>query len=112
MSRKMLIQEKSFRTMFLWLLWAAVAVAVHFSMYFELGLWEYVKHDESKVTWVTYGLFFLGLMMSFGLMLRVISESIMASRLGNAARDQGLIHLSIDSGAKAVERFFQSLKEL
>ena len=98
--------------MFLWLIWAAVAVAVHFSMYFELNLWDYIKSDQSKVTWITYGLFFLGLAMSFGLMVRVISESILATRLGYLARDNGLIQLPIETTSKAVERFFLSLKEI
>jgi hypothetical protein len=112
MNRKMIIQEKAFRTMFLWLLWAAVAVAVHFSMYFDLNLWEYIKQDESKVTWITYGLFFLGIIMSFALMVRIITESILATRLGYLARDNGLIQLPIAKTSKAVERFFLSLKEI
>lgn len=112
MSRKMIIQEKSFRTMFLWLIWAAVAVTVHFSMYFDLNLWEYIKHDQSKVTWITYGLFFLGLALSFGLMVRVIAESILATRLGYLASENGLSQLPIARTSKAVERFFLSLKEI
>jgi len=112
MSRDMIIQEKAFRTMLLWLVWAAVALAVHLSMYYDLNLWEYIKQDQSKITWVTYGLFVLGIVMSFGLMVRVINESTLATKLGYIAREKGLIEVPIDSTAKAVERFFLSVKEL
>jgi hypothetical protein len=89
-----------------------VAVAVHISMYFDLNIWEYIEQDESRVTWITYGLFILGVIMSFGLMIRIIIESIQAKKLGYIARDKGLIEISIESTSKAVERFFLSLREL
>jgi hypothetical protein len=98
--------------MLLWLLWAAVGIVIHFSMYMDLNLWDYIKHDQSRVTWITYGLFFLGLTMSFGLMLRVITESTLATRLGYFARDNGLNQLPIRRTSKAVERFFLSIKEI
>jgi len=112
MNGKMIIQDKAFRTMLLWLLWASVALVIHVSMYLNLDLWTYIKHDQSRVTWVTYGLFFLGLVMSFGLMIRIISESTLATRLGYQARDKGLNQLPISRTSKAVERFFLSIKEI
>jgi len=112
MRRKMIIQENAARTLILWMIWAAVAVAVHVAMYIDLDLWEYVQQDQSRVTWITYGLFLLGVLLSFGLMIRVIIESIRAKKLGYLARDHGLIDLAIEHPSQAVERFFLSLKEL
>lgn len=112
MHPKMIIRESPYRTLFLWLLWGIVAVGVHVGMYINLNLWEYVLQDESKVTWFTYGLFFLGLVMSFSLVMRIIAESNVARQLGNVAHHNGLIAVSIAKASKAVERFFLSLKEL
>lgn len=112
MHGKMIIQDKAFRTMLLWLVWASAGIVIHFSMYLDLNLWDYIRHDESRVTWITYGLFFLGVAMSFGLMIRVIAESTLATRLGYMARDNGLNQLPITRTSKAVERFFLSIKEI
>jgi hypothetical protein len=112
MSRKLMIQENAFRTMFLWLIWAAAAVAVHFAMYLDPSLWEYIKQDQSKITWVTYGLFIVGVLMSFSLVLTLTSEAIHASKLGLVAMDKGLTGIIPQNPRRAVERFFLSLKEV
>lgn len=112
MEHKLVIQEKAFRTMFIWVLWAAASVAVQFAMYLDPNLWDYIKQDQSKITWVTYGLFFLGLIMSFGLMLRTVSESVQAAKLGNIARQKSLFEIHIENSTRAVQRFFLALKEI
>src|SRR3569832_1883999 len=89
MKNKLMIQERAFRTMFLWLIWAAAAIAVHFALYLDPNLWAYIKQDQSKITWVTYGLFIIGVLMSFSLVLKITAESIHASKLGGAAGGGG-----------------------
>lgn len=112
MKHKLVIQEKAFRALYLWLLWALIGVAVHFAMFLDPNLWAYIKQDETKVTWITYGLFFLGLLMSFLLMLRIVTESTLAARLGKVATEKSLMEIQIKDTSKAVQRFFQSVKEI
>lgn len=112
MKYKLVIQAKAYRALYLWLTWAAIGVAVHFAMFLDPHLWTYIKQDETKVTWITYGLFFLGLFMSFLLILRTLSESMLAARLGNVATQKSLMEIQITETSKAVQRFFQSVKEI
>lgn len=112
MKYKLVVQEKALRTLFLWLTWAGIGVAIHFAMYLDPNLWEYIKQDKTKVTWITYGLFFLGLLMSFMLVLRTFTESTLAAKLGMIATEKTLMEIQIHTTKSAVERFFQSLKEI
>src|SRR3569832_1735084 len=112
MKNKLMIQERAFRTMFLWLIWAAAAIAVHFALYLDPNLWAYIKQDQSKITWVTYGLFIIGVLMSFSLVLKITAEAIHASKLGKTAMKFSLAGINPENPASAVERFFLSLKEV
>ena len=107
-----MIQEKAFRTMFLWLIWAAAAVAVHFALYLDPNLWEYIKNDQSKITWVTYGLFGVGIIMSFTLVMTLTNEAIHANRLGIVAMEKSLSGINPANQRRAVERFFLAIKEV
>ncbi len=111
MNRK-LIQGNTSRTMLLWLLWAATAVGVHVVMYLDPHLWAYIKQDQSKITWMTYGLFAVGVMMSFILVVRLTNEAVHATKLGMVATANGLMGISPQNRRSAVERFFLSLKEV
>src|SRR3569832_584039 len=112
MKYKLVVQEKALRTLFLWLTLAGLGVAIHFAMYLDPNLWEYIKQDKTKVTWITYGLIFLGLLMSFMLVMRTITESTLAAKLGMIATEKSLMEIHINISKSAVERFFQSLKEI
>jgi hypothetical protein len=112
MNRKLMLHEQAARTLLLWLFWAAATVAVHVALYLDPSLWEYIKHDHSKITWVTYGLFFIAIGMSFALVLRLGMESDHAAKLGAVAMDRGLLGINPGNPRRAVERFFLSLKEV
>lgn len=112
MKTKLMIQERAFRTILLWLTWAAAAVAVQFAMYLDPNLWEYIKEDQSKITWVTYGLFAVGIMMSFSLVLKLTAEGTHAAKLSRTAMTSSLAGINPENPSSAVERFFLSLKEI
>ena len=111
-SHKQLVQEKAFRTIFLWLIWATTALSIYFALYLDTNLLGYLKQDQSKITWVIMGLFILGVAISFGLAVTITEESLRASQLGAAARNSGLHGLKPDKTNRAVDRFFNSLKEV
>jgi hypothetical protein len=102
MTRKLMLQEKASRTMLLWLLWAATAVAVHVVMYLDPNLWAYIKQDQSKITWMTYGLFAVGVVMSFILVVTLTNEAVHATKLGMVATDKGLMGISPQNPRSAV----------
>src|SRR3569833_3421601 len=112
MKNKLMIQERAFRTMFLWLIWAAAAIAVHFALYLDPNLWAYIKQDQSKFFWVFFGLFFFGVLLCFCLVFLFFVVVIHASKLGKTAMKFSLAGINPENPASAVERVFLSLKEV
>ncbi len=111
-TRKELIGEHAFRTILLWLLWAAAAIVVYFLLYLDTDVWTYIQQDQSKITWVIIGLFVIGLGMSFTLAISITHEALQAVELGNIARNKGLHGVNPEGSVHAVQRFFVSLKEI
>ena len=98
--------------MFLWLIWAAAAVAVHFALYLDPNLWAYIKNDQSKITWVTYGLFLVAVLVSFSLVMNITNEAVHANKLSWIAMEKGLAGITPVNPRRAVERFFMAIKEV
>lgn len=108
--RKELVGEHAFRTVILWLMWAAAAIAVYFLLYLDTEVWVYIQQDESKITWVIIGLFLIGMGLSFLLTVALTHEALLAVELGNQARKKGLTGINPEDSSRSVPRFFVSLK--
>jgi len=106
------MQEKAYRTLLLWLIWASMALGVYMALYIDTNLWDFMQHDPSKITWLIMGLFALGVVISFGLTMALTQEAVRSVYLGNIVRQKGLYALELKSTRRAVERFFQSIKEV
>jgi MotA/TolQ/ExbB proton channel family len=110
--RRQPIYEKPYRTILLWILWAAAAIGVYLTLYLNTDLLAQLKQDQSKITWIIIGLFILGLIISLGLAFTITTEALHATQLGNIAQGQGLNGINISHGFHAVEKFFLSLKDI
>lgn len=109
---KHLVQEKAFRTIILWVIWASTALIINFTLYFDTNLVDYIKHDTSRITWIIMALFILGIAISFGLAVTITEEAVRASQLGVIARNSSLHGMNPNKTNRAVDRFFNSLKEV
>ncbi|HHG90505.1 MAG TPA: hypothetical protein ENJ90_08515 [Devosia sp.] len=106
-------QETGFRTLFLWIVWASTAIVVYFGLYLDTNLWEFLKQDVSKITWVIMGLFGVGMFISLVLTLRITSEAYRAGQLAAIAQRHSLKGIKPSKRVtRAVERFFISLKQV
>lgn len=101
---------RPFRTLFLWAVWAFLALATYVFLYRGAGVWAYIQSDPSKITWLIIGLFIFGLVGSFALIVRLTSEAQHGSQLDIFAREGGLKAIKISSTKRAVDRFFLSLQ--
>ncbi len=111
-TRKELIGEHAFRTILLWLMWAAAAIIIYFLLYLDTGVWTFIQQDPSKISWVIIGLFVIGVGMSFTVAITITHEALQTVELGNIARTKGLNGVEPEGSAHAVQRFFLSLKEI
>lgn len=108
------MNQKPFRTLFLWVIWAATALVVYVTLYRDTGVWDFLAHDTSRITWLILGLFLLGLIGSFILALLITFETLAAfdAEAQLKQEDGGLRQLHLASGRRAVSRFFQALKAM
>ncbi len=102
--------HKVYRTLLLWLLWGSFAITVTVALYIDTDVWEFVKHDTTKLTWVILSLFLLSTAISLWLTLTLTHESIELIEVDYAARQQGLMGIITTPENNAVRRFFNSLK--
>jgi biopolymer transport protein ExbB/TolQ len=109
-NRAGLVPEHPFRTILLWLAWAATAVIVYFLLYLDTNLWQHVLEDQSRVAVVILVMFLMGAALSFNLVVALTRESKQALRLGTVVREQGLAEVDPRRGRFAVQRFFAMLK--
>jgi len=109
------MNQKPFRTLFLWVIWAATALVVYVTLYRDTGVWDFLAQDTSRITWLIIGLFLLGLLGSFTLALLITFETLAAFDAEEHLRRAdggGLKHLKLASPRRAVSRFFQALKTM
>ena len=104
------MNQTPFRTLILWVIWAATALVVYLTLYRDTDVWEHVEADASHITWLIIGLFLMGLMASFVLVLLVTKEARRADVLEQQAREGGLQSISVLSFKRVADRFFYSIK--
>lgn len=104
------MNQKPFRTLLLWIIWGATAVITYFSLYRGGEVWEFVRSDQSRITWLIIGLFVFGLIGSFILTIMVTLEALVANRVDESVAGQGLKVIDRLPRQRAVGRFFIELK--
>ena len=104
------MRHRPYRTLLLWLIWALAATGVYFGFYQDAGLWDFLAHDKTRITWIILGFFVFGLAASLALSIALTKESLAARQIEADVRGKGLIGFETTSEARAVERYFQSLK--
>ncbi len=105
-----LVPEHPFRTILLWLVWAATAVATYVLLYLDTNLWKHVLEDRSRVAIVILVMFLMGAGLSLNLAITLTKEAKQALRLGRIVREQSLAEVDPRHGRFAVQRFFAMLK--
>jgi len=100
------MNQKLFRTLFLWVAWAAAALAVYLTMYQDTGVWAFLANDTSHITWLIIALFLIGVIASFISALTITLETLAANEVENHLQDADLLQLNIPNARRAVYRFF------
>lgn len=93
----------------LWVVWAAAAVMTFSTLYNDTEVWEFVRHDPSRITWVILGLFLIGVISSLILTLILTFESIEVDYLEAIARKSGWMGIEATVKKLRVAHFFRSL---
>ena len=59
------MSNKVYRTLLFWLVWASFALIVTLGLYVDTGIWEFIKSDTTKLTWVILALFVASMFVAF-----------------------------------------------
>ncbi len=104
------MDQKPFRTLILWTIWASAAIVIYLTLYRDTEVWSFLENDPSRITWLIMGLFGLGLLGSFVLTVLVTQESYRASQLDQDAREGGLKAIKLISTRRVADRFFHAIR--
>ena len=103
--------NKPYRTFALWAAWAFTASTIYLGLYIDTDILNFLKNDESRITWIIILLFFIGVLSSFIITTQITGEAIEAQSQEAIAREKGLMGLQSTSRKKrSVNSFFESLK--
>lgn len=103
--------NRAYRTFVLWLIWGSAATTIYLGLYLDTEILNFLKQDESKITWIIISLFLLGVLSSFILTVAITKESVEAYVQDRLAMERGLSGVQPTAKKKkAVNRFFDSLR--
>ncbi|WP_455218324.1 MotA/TolQ/ExbB proton channel family protein [Kaarinaea lacus] len=102
--------QRGYRTLTLWIVWAAAAIIIYFGLYQDTNVWEFVERDPSRITWAIIGLFGLGVITSLILTITLTLESIKVDELEKIAREKGWLGIQETSKTLCVASYFSSLR--
>jgi len=104
------MDQKPFRSLILWTIWASAAITIYLSLYRDTEIWAFLETDSSHITWLIMVLFGLGLVGSFVLTIMVTKEAYRAAQLEKVAREGGLKAITVHSMRRAADRFFKAIQ--
>jgi hypothetical protein len=104
------MNQKPFRTLMLWAIWAATAIITYFTLYRGGEIWAFVQTDQSRITWLIIGLFVFGLLGSFVLTILITLEAVVATRVDERVAGKGLKAIDRLPRRRSIGRFYTALK--
>lgn len=104
------MNQRPFRTLILWTIWATTALVVYLTLYRDTEIWTFMETDPSRITWLILGLFLLGVIASFVLTIIITKEGYRATQLEENAREGGLNGIVVRAGNRIADSFFRALK--
>lgn len=102
--------QRGYRALVLWIVWGAAAIMIYFGVYKDTDVWNFVKHDPSRITWAIIGLFGLGVITSFILTILLTLESLKVDHLEEIARKKGWLGIQETRKKLCVASYFNSLR--
>lgn len=102
--------QRGYRSLVLWIMWAAASMVVILGLYSDTGVWAFVQTDASHITWAIICFYVLSVAISFALMLVVTYESVHVDHLEQIAQRAGWPGIDNTPKRFRVARFFDALK--
>ncbi len=108
------MDQRGMKTFVFWVVWATISAVVFMQLYQQADLWEFIRHDSSRVTWVIIYAFALGVVISFLHVLLLTREWYFAYMM-EAKLKRGGLHAARSPTRRvssASSRFFEALQHI
>ncbi|RMH62197.1 MAG: hypothetical protein D6678_01685 [Zetaproteobacteria bacterium] len=104
--------QRALNTFALWTAWAISSIAVFLMMYRDANVWAFVKHDQTRVSWIILGMFILGVLVSLAQAMKLTGEWFRAYRIESMMQSKGLSAVNPRKGRHIVDRFMGALRRI
>lgn len=101
--------QRALNTIALWMGWAVSAITVFLMLYRKANVIEFIRHDETRITWIILGMFALGVAISLIQAMKLTGEWFRAYRIESMIKENGLTSVA-RRGKHLVDRFVESLR--
>ncbi len=110
-NRQQAMDQRGLKTLVFWVIWASICGGVFETLYHQADLWEFVRHDVSRVTWVIMAVFFLATTVSFLHVLLLTREWFCAFQLEGRLIKHGLHGVRLPR-RRVSSRFIEALQHI
>ncbi len=104
------VDQRGLKTLVLWLAWAATAGFVFVILYHKVDLFQFIREDNSRITWVISGIFVFALLISLLHTLILTGEWFRGYRIERVLRQKGLA--GVKPRRRVVDRFISAVQQI
>lgn len=104
--------QRAFRNLVLWTIWFSASLMIYAGLYQDTSIWSFIESDTSRITWVIMGLFMIGLLLSFTVMILTTLDTKQIDDIENNNPSSGLSSFFEIKNKRVLLHFFQSLKTI
>lgn len=104
------MNQKPFRTLLIWVIWASTSLIVYLALYSGSNVWDFIAHDPSRVTWIIIAFFLIAVIASFTLTVMLTFEWQRAYATHEIAARDGLAKIECPSLRRSIDRFYRALQ--
>lgn len=105
------LDQRGLKSLVLWLVWAIASGLIFGALYNKAGVWSYISHDHTRITWLIIGMFLLGVLVSFLHTCVLTLEWFRAYRLERQIRASGVAGVAFKR-RRVVDRFLRTVQDV
>jgi len=105
------VDQRGLKTLILWLAWIATAGFIFVILYHKVDLFQFVREDASRITWMISGIFVFALLVSFIHTLVLTTEWFRGYRIEQLLKKKGLAAIK-PRRRRVVDRFVAAVQHI
>ncbi|MBL4851758.1 MAG: MotA/TolQ/ExbB proton channel family protein [Gammaproteobacteria bacterium] len=104
------MNQRALKALFYWVIWFTVTIVGYAQLYQGTDVVEFIKHDNSRITWLIMAVFVFGAILSLLLVLALTFEWAQAYDIERRGNERGLEGLDSQRLHRMLGRYLRNLK--